>query len=183
VVFDEDETHYRILTCEHGTLQQDRSIIRLKAFVAPEEEQAISEIAVKAELLKHDRDIDIALMVMPKVDGVRIRPLKLADATLMAGTECVSYGYVNGKFIRNNVSTLTYNGKELIPNGFYMHTTNNGKNRLVASGDVISGMSGGALVYQSQIFGIQSSGVEKKRTISYCPSDVVWEFIGRSNGK
>lgn len=172
VVFREDDTHYHIVTCEHGTLQQSKSVIRLKAYLFPIEDQEVVEVAVKAQLIKDDRDIDVALVTIPKVDNVTVKPMKLADAIVVGEPKGISYGYAQGKFIPNPVQVST---KEKFQ-------TYGGKAILLCDGEVINGMSGGPLVISEQVFGIQSSGAKAKRSISYCPSDIVWEFIGRSNG-
>jgi hypothetical protein len=126
-----------------------------------------------AQLIRDDRDIDVALVTIPKVENVTIEPIKLADAVVLGEPECISYGYAQGKFIPNPVKVST---KERFQ-------TNGGKSILACNGEVIHGMSGGPLVISNEVFGIQSSGAKEKRSILYCPSDVVWEFIGRSNGK
>lgn len=183
VVFKEDENFYHVLTCAHATSHLDKTSIRLKCLVAPEYNTVISNISLSSDLIRQDKDIDIGLVKIPKIEGIRIKALELANATLVSGTECLSFGYAGDEYKRNIVSTLSQNGKEVESSSvFYTHTTDSGKPRLVISGDVIQGMSGGALVYQNHIFGIQSSGDEKRRRLSFCPSDVICQFLGEEYG-
>jgi hypothetical protein len=182
VVFKEDADNYYILTCEHGTQGHNKQIIRLKSVVAPEVEQVIKGISIESKLIKDDRDLDIALVRMAKVLGIKIKPLKLANASLMQGTECLSYGYSNGEFIRNKVSVLTYDGKRKVGSQYIVYHTLLGNKILAAEGDIIHGMSGGPLVYNNEVFGIQSSANTKTNEISYCPSDVIIKFLGEYSG-
>jgi hypothetical protein len=182
VVFEEDKDFYHVLTCAHGTQDLHKSKIRLKCVVAPEYNTIITNIQLSSDLVKSNSDIDVGLIKLPKIEGIRIKPLKLANANLDVGVECVSYGYVLDEYIKNNVSTLTFNGKERVGSAEHGHSTVGGKPLLVCSGKVISGMSGGSLVYTNRIFGIQSSGDKTKNRITYCPSDVICEYLGEEYG-
>jgi hypothetical protein len=182
VVFKEDKDFYHVLTCAHGTQDLDQSNIRLKCVVAPDYNTIITNIQLSSDLVRSDSDIDIGLVKLPKIGGIRIKPLKLADASLDVGTECVSYGYVMDKYIKNNVSTLTINGREMVGSSEHRHSTLGGKPLLVCSGEVLSGMSGGSLVYQNKIFGIQSAGDKSRNRVTYCPSDVICKFLGEEYG-
>jgi len=183
VVFKQDDNFYHVLTCAHATMNLDKSKIRLKCLVAPEYNTVISNISLSSDLIRQDSDIDIGLVLIPKIEGIRIRPLELANATLVSGTECLSFGYVGDEYKRNIVSTLSQDGKEVESSSvFYTHKTDNGKSILMVSGPVIQGMSGGALVYQNHIFGIQSSGDSKRNRLSFCPSDVICSFLGEEYG-
>ncbi len=183
VVFEEDETFYHVLTCAHGTQDLDKAKIKLKCLVFPEYTTVITNISLSSDLIKQDSDIDIGVIKLPKVEGIRIKPMKLANASLMIGTECISYGYVRGEYIKNQVSILTLSGKEMVDGlEHFHHTQGKQKPLLIASGEVISGLSGGPLVHQNQIFGIQSSGDKKKKRITYCPSDVICQYLGEEYG-
>jgi hypothetical protein len=183
VVFKQDDNFYHVLTCAHATMNLDKSKIRLKCLVAPEYNTVISNISLSSDLIRQDSDIDIGLVLIPKIEGIRIRPLELANATLVSGTECLSFGYVGDEYKRNIVSTLSQDGKEVESSTvFYTHHTDNGKPRLMVSGAVIQGMSGGALVYQNHVFGIQSSGDSKRNRLCFCPSDVICSFLGEEYG-
>ncbi len=169
VVFSEDETRYYVLTCAHGVQDLKSADIVITTNTYPDPPTSIKYIGVVTTLIKFDADMDISVMSMPKVPEVTIRPLKLAEGSLPYGTECNSYGYINGAFVKNPV---TY-GKIM------EFTSLKGSPILECMGEAKSGMSGGPLVFQGKIWGIQSSG--NKKHILYCPSGEILGFVDRIN--
>lgn len=161
VVFNETDSNYGIITCAHGTQDIPETSLRLQTTAFTLRFGAVQSIAIKTTLIKQDSDIDLAYMYIPKL--VKINPVELATDSLI-GTKCLSYGYVNSEEIRNPVVVHSYN----------TYRTVKGSSILSCEGKLVNGLSGGPLVFNNRIYGIQSGG---SKHILYCPSSQIVEFV------
>lgn len=161
VVFNETDSRYEIVTCAHGTQDIPEVSRRIQTSAFNVQFGAVHSVAIKTTLIKQDPDIDLAYMYIPKV--VKINPVELATDSLI-GTKCLSYGYVNSEEIRNPVVVHSYN----------TYRTVKGSSILSCEGKLVNGLSGGPLVFNNRIYGIQSGG---SKHVLYCPSDQIVEFV------
>jgi hypothetical protein len=108
---------------------------------------------------------DILLLSGTNNLGLKIKRLKIGRSTLVNGTKTVSYGYSqSNRFINNDSSILNYD-----------YSTELGSPIMSIQAPVVYGMSGGGLLYNGELYGVQSSG--KDGVVSYCPADQLVEFV------
>lgn len=161
VVIDQDKQNYTVLTCAHGVFDLRPEDIKLQINVMSKNDW-IRFVSFKGTLIKYDKDMDVAIMTMPKVNWVEVDCFELSKSRLIVGTRAIATGYVTSeKVVRNPMSVTSYE----------LHKTLGGKEILTCVGPATNGLSGGPLVYDNMVYGTQSSG-SKTETL-FCPSDLI----------
>lgn len=123
----------------------------------------------KLQVTKFDPERDIMILDFPEQPEEKIRYLELAPFTVLSERGYISYGYaLSEDMIKNEMTNPNY--KEI-------KTNINEYQCLKLNGKVIHGMSGGAVLYNDKLIGIQSSGSDKEKAVLYCPSDQILEFL------
>lgn len=123
----------------------------------------------KLQVTKFDPERDIMVLDFPEQPEENIRFLELAAFAVLTERGYISYGYaLSEDMIKNEMTNPNY--KEI-------KTNINEYQCLKLNGKVINGMSGGAVLYNDKLIGIQSSGSDKEKAVLYCPSDQILEFL------
>lgn len=161
-IYEETETSYYVVTCAHFIDYDhaeacDYSVTLYSDQLSP---------TLKAELIKFSEEKDIAVLKIAKYPSVRVKPLKIADSKLPTGTECIGYGY-----------TPDYQRRSLSIDSYTLYNAGENNPLLNCRGSVISGMSGGALIYQNQIFGLLSTSCKEPAGGLYVPSSEIISFL------
>jgi hypothetical protein len=120
---------------------------------------------MRSQISKSDIDRDIAVISFRKVPEINIIPLKVSTHELPLGTNCNGFGYVSDTNLITNPLTV---------NTYDKFKSNKGAQILECIGRPISGMSGGPLIYENEIYGIQSAG---NTTVLYCPTKEIHAFL------
>lgn len=154
VVIKETEETYQILTCAHGVDDLPKNNVHLQVdFMVS---GSYNYISTPATLLKKDIDRDLALIECNKVEGIAIAPVGIGDQSTTT-RPCYVYGFAGrGKLISKQYSFKSVDA----------YTGTNGEKLLTLNGKAISGFSGGAVISDSKIIGIQSSGTDTVVTCS-----------------
>lgn len=166
VVINQDDTFYYCLSVNHGLDGLTSQEIRLAANLIPESSKNVVAIVINASQIKSDEPRDLSLIKFNKTDDVIINPLIIGQDKLNEGQECISYGFSGNTFqlLTNKVIVKSYNE----------HSYKN-ISLLTCRGPRIFGMSGGPLVHNSKIYGIQSSAGPNE--ILYTPSIHINGFL------
>lgn len=143
----------KIITCWHGI----DGISNPRIVVSTLQKSATAKIVV------FDSDKDILLLETKEFDD--IDPIELGKGSLLPDTICEAHGFVLSEKKLNRARVIGYNEFRTIK----------GAQILNVSAPVVSGMSGGGLLYNGKLYGVQSSGKDNK--VSYCPSYQIIEFI------
>lgn len=147
VVINQDEEFYYVLTVNHGVDDIAKPDLILQTTIIPLNNDKYISSAIKTTIIKRDEPKDIALMKFYRMPHISIRPVTLAQKELGSGTNVVSYGFVSEPILKTNrVIFRTYNKHSY-----------KGIPYMTCEGVGIHGMSGGPLVYENQVYGIQSS--------------------------
>lgn len=164
VVIDKDEYKYTVLTCAHGVADLRPENIKIQINTMSKNDW-VKFVSFKGTLIKYHKDMDIAIITMPKVPWVEVDILPLASSRLIAGLEAKSCGYITSeKIVRNTMKVVSYE----------LHRTVGGTEILTCNGVPTHGLSGGPLIYENIVYGIQSSG-SKNETL-FCPSDLIMKW-------
>ena len=146
VVISETEDDYHILTCAHGIDDLHRRNIHLQVdFV---DAGQYNYVSVPATLIKKDIDRDLALIKCPKLKMVTIKPVPLGKDPPKNSRSTVC-GFAG----RKKMAIRSYTVRSI---GEYQGT--NGEDLLLLNGRAVSGFSGGAVISNGKIVGVQSSG-------------------------
>jgi hypothetical protein len=161
-VYSETDTHYYVISCAH--------------FIDIENEESCNYTVtlyndqlsptVEAEMISYSEYHDLSVLRIKKFPQIKVRPLKIADSKLPQGTECIGYGY-----------TPDYQKRPLAVSSYTEYNAGDNNPLLHCRGSVISGMSGGPLIYQNQIFGVLSTSQGDTEGALYVPSSVINEFL------
>lgn len=164
VVYYADEKDYYVLTCWHGINGLEDKHINLHSSVLGSSQ--IAFIAFKSKVVSLNEDKDLCVLSFPKVEMVDIQPLYVARDDLQIGQEAYGYGYSSlPSLIKNPLKVKSY----------AEYSSQLGSPLLECMGEPISGMSGGPIVYNNLIYGIQSAGNNR---VLYCPSSEILKFLG-----
>lgn len=164
-LIDSGEDEIRVLTCWHGTMGfQKPSFIEAHLFSSIVENTQLSA-NVRLAIKKSDSDKDIMLLFGPNPLKLNLKRVKISKYSLFTNTKTKSYGYgQSAKLIENDSIVLPF---EFVTQG--------GSKILSVRAPVVYGMSGGGLLYNGELSGVQSSGKDNK--VSYCPADQLLEFV------
>lgn len=165
VVIDSPEDVVTVLTCWHGTMGfQNAKTITVQLFQPAVDNTQLSAI-LQLKVIKSSPDKDILLLSGPNTLKLKIKKLKIATDQLLPNIETKSYGYAESvKLIENDSRVLDYDS-----------TSVGGSPILYVNALAISGMSGGGLVHNNLLYGIQSVGDNNK--VGYCPADQILIFL------
>ena len=164
-IIESEESKIQVLTCWHGTIGFTNPKVMITQVFTDRVENTQLSANIALDVQKADADKDILLLSGPNNLGLKIKRMKIGRSTLLKGAKTVSYGYSqSNKLIKNNSSVLNYN-----------YSTELGSPIMSVQAPVIYGMSGGGLVYDGELYGVQSSG--KNGVVSYCPADQLVEFV------
>ncbi len=161
-VYSETDTHYYIISCAHfidvdNTESCTYSVTLYNDQLSP---------TVEAEMISYSEYQDLSVLRIKKYGQFRVRPLKIGDSKLPQGTECIGYGY-----------TPDYQRRPLAVSSYTEYNAGEGNPLLHCRGTVISGMSGGPLIYQNQIFGVLSTSQGGTEGALYVPTSVINDFL------
>ena len=164
-VIESDESKIKVLTCWHGTMGfKSVKQMSVQLFCDPVENTQLSA-TVSLGVVKSDADKDILLLSGPNPLKLNIRRLSIRRDNLPRITETASYGFAqSNKLIKNRSFVLGYDS-----------STQGGFDIMTVNAPVIYGMSGGGVVYNNELCGVQSSG--KDGRVSYCPAEQLVEFV------
>jgi hypothetical protein len=164
-IIESPEDEIWALTCWHGTMGfQNVPTMTVEVFQPTVDNTQLSA-KVTMKVVKSDPDRDILLLKSKNPLKLKIKRLKIGQSTLLDNTKTLSYGYAMTDILIQNSTSI----KD------YRSTTQQGNIILSVNGQVVSGMSGGGLLYGDELYGIQSAG--KDRVVSYCPADQLLEFV------
>lgn len=156
----------RVITCWHVLLGSEK-IEEVNCSIYSIDKHLSAKY--KLHVTKFDAERDIMILDFPEQPKESIRVLELAPFSVLAERGYISYGYaISEDMIKNEMTNPNY--KEVI-------TKENGFQCLKLKGKVIHGLSGGALLYNDRLVGIQSSGAAATQSVLYCPSDQILEFL------
>lgn len=164
-VIESEESKIKVLTCWHGTMGfKNVKQMSVQLFCDPVENTQLSA-TVSLGIVRSDADKDILLLSGPNPLKLKIKRLSIRRDNLPRITETASYGFAqSNKLIRNRSFVLSYDS-----------STQGGFDIMTVNAPVIYGMSGGGVVYNNELCGVQSSG--KDGRVSYCPAEQLVEFI------
>lgn len=148
----------RILTCAH--ILQFIENKKLEVQFVSKDKSILMTIPCEVEKYDHDLDLMVLRVTVPKEIEVPILELGEPEYNIMAQ----SCGYVS-RFIQNNTfvkDSTTYTAK-------------NGTPLIYTKGPCLNGMSGGPLVQNGKIIGVQSTKAPSGGL--YVPSSVVRDFL------
>lgn len=165
VVIDSPEDTITVLTCWHGTMGfSSPKTITVQLFQPTVDNTQLSAI-LQLRVIKFNPDKDILLLSSPNTLKLKIKKLKIATNQLLPNVETKSYGYADSiKLIENNSRIIDYNSMSV-----------GGSSILYVNALVVSGMSGGGLLRNEMLYGIQSVGGNNK--VGYCPADQILIFL------
>lgn len=136
-----------ILTCAHGFEDQKPNP---KVIIS----SGIYSVKLNAKIVKINIDVDLCLLSVQIPKDVSVKPLKIATRDLKVGDIAISHGVITDPIMSNmTVSNLT--GKNNV--GYY---GSNGEPLTHCYGSVQSGMSGGPLEKDTEVFGILSTSTK-----------------------
>lgn len=166
VVINQDDQYYYCLSVNHGLDGLSPQETKIAVSVIPESKSSILAISINGTQLKNDEPRDLALIRFSKIENVIIRPLIVGQENLDVGKECISYGFSGNSYelLENRVTIRSYNE----------HSYKN-INLLTCNGPRVFGMSGGPIVFDSKVYGIQSSA--GPNDVLYTPSVHINEFL------
>lgn len=147
VVINQDDEFYYVLTVNHCVDDIAKPDLILQTTVIPINNDKYLGSAIKTTIIKRDEPKDIALMKFYKLPHISIKPMTLGQEELVAGTNVVSYGFINSPILKTNKVIFRTYKKHSYKDIPYM----------TCEGVGLHGMSGGPLVYKNQVYGIQSS--------------------------
>ncbi len=164
-VIESPDDKIKVITCWHGTMGfSNPKTMLVEIFQSPEGNTRLSA-TIELSVIKSDPDRDVLLLSGPNDLNLQIKRLKLANFSLLKDVKTESYGY-------GGTSTLIINDSIVVD----YDTTTQGNNRtLEVSAPVVFGMSGGGLLYNEELYGVQSSG--KNNRVRYCPSYQLINFV------
>ena len=145
VIHKQDEENYYILTCAHALFKKNNPTTYAN-LMATNEESSVAYVALKCKLLKRNDKKDLALYSCKRPYFTRLTPIILGSATLLKNSPCEVRGYSNS----NKLKTI-----QLTVNEY--NATIDSEPTLIANGIISDGMSGGPLVKNDEVYGIQSS--------------------------
>lgn len=156
----------KVITCWHGTMGFQSPKTITAEFFQPAVGNTQLSAKVELSVIKSDPDKDILLLSGPNTLKLKIKKLKLATDQLSPNISTKSYGYteLSTRLITNDSSVRDYNS-----------TTERGFPILFVNAQAVSGMSGGGLIHDDVLYGVQSAGSNGK--VAYCPADQVTIFI------
>lgn len=99
-----------------------------------------------------------------------VKPIIISNKIHEENTNGVGYGYPSNKFVLKENKVNKFNYKEYV-------TSPNGYPILAVNGEVLDGMSGGCLLVDDFLSGVQSAGYKEKAEIHYTPGNQILEFI------
>lgn len=164
-VIESPEEEIKVVTCWHGTMGFSRPEIMEVELFQPKVDSSQLSAAVMLSIIKSDSDRDVIILSGENKLSLKIKRLKLSKFGLTKGVKAKSYGYATTKkLIVNDVTIIDY---EMLTQG---------NNRILgATSPVIFGMSGGGLLYNEELYGVQSSG--NNDIVHYCPSYQLINFV------
>ena len=164
-VIEYNDDQIKVITCWHGTMGFNTiKVVDAQLFAPPVNNTQLSA-NVSLSIVKTDNDKDIMLVSGPNPLHLKIKRIKIGKSTLLPNSETTSYGYGQStRLIVNKSSAMDYD-----------YTTQKGFKVLSVRAPVVYGMSGGGLLHNGELFGVQSSGKDNK--VSYCPADQLLEFV------
>lgn len=164
-VIESEDSQIKVLTCWHGTMGFHNIKSVDAQLFAPTIDNTRLSANVSLSVVKSDDDKDIMLISGPNPMNIKINRVKIGTSTIFANTKTVSYGYGEStKLIVNDSSVLNYD-----------YSTRKDAKILSVRAPVVYGMSGGGLLYEGELYGVQSSG--KDNRVSYCPANQLLEFV------
>lgn len=156
----------RVITCWHALLGPEK-VEEVNCSIYSIDKHLSARY--KLQVTKFDSERDIMILDFPEKPKENIRFLELAQFAVLAERGYISYGYaLSEDMIKNEMTNPNY--KEVI-------TKENGFPCLKLKGKVINGLSGGAVLYNDKLVGVQSSGAAATQSVLYCPSDQILEFL------
>lgn len=166
VVIDSPEDKIQIITCWHGTMGFQHAKTITAQIFCPTVDNTQLSVVLNLTVVKSEEDKDVLLLSGPNTLNLKIKRLKIADDRLSPNIKTKSYGYteLSTNLITNDSSPLDYDS-----------TSVGGSPILHVRALAISGMSGGGLMYNDILYGIQSVGDGNR--VGYCPSDQILLFL------
>jgi hypothetical protein len=166
-IIDSEESKINVLTCWHATMGfTNPKIMNVRAFAEPVGNTRLSA-NITLDVQKADADKDIIFLSGPNTLNLKFKRMKIGKAQLVNNAQTLSCGYSQtDRLITNNSSVVIIKDPFKTPKGATI---------LHVHSQVIYGMSGGGLVYNEELYGVQSSG--KDGIVSYCPADQLLEFV------
>lgn len=145
VIYKEDNENYYILTCAHPLFDRSNPVTYVN-LVSTNEESSVAYVALKCKLLKRSDTKDLVLYSCKRPYFTKLTPIKLGSGLLLKNVKCEVIGYTNN-FKRKAIPVTVNEYNAIIDN----------EKTLIINGNIIHGMSGGPLVKNDEIYGIQSS--------------------------
>lgn len=161
VVIEKDDTQISVLTCWHALMGIEKPKLISGKIIKAGQVLETSFTIVK-EKPEHD-----LMLLNAKIDNLNVTPLKIASKSTQKEIG-VSFGYAATSIvpIANEVSNIKYNAVINQKEKFYY---------LSANGQLVFGMSGGAVVVDNLVYGIQSAG--KENEVLFIPESLIVKFL------
>lgn len=165
VVINQDNEFFYAISCNHALEDLPANKIDIQATVIPSDNNyPIKFMAIQGFVIKQNKQKDLAYFKFYK-STLLIKPVIIATEEAKIGTKMISYGYSGGRpLIKNPVELKSYNQ--------YMYED---MPVMSCSGKKISGMSGGPVIFENRIYGIQSTANESM--VLYIPSVEINKFL------
>jgi hypothetical protein len=160
-----DKEYFYVLSVNHATEDIVGKSLDTQVTIFPVRPTRLSNAALKATFIKGDQSRDLALYKFYRLPYVDIKLLEIDDNRLPKGSSVASYGFPGGPRLKLNKLTI---------NSYGLHMYGNVP-LLTCDGQAISGMSGGPLIKDDKIYGIQSSGSQKD--VLFIPPSEIKKFL------
>ena len=169
VVIAETESNYMVLTCAHGVegiSPENRSIqVDFVNF------QSYKYTSVPSKVMKVDFTKDLMLVACPKYPAVHVKPVPVSDEELSEDDQVEIYGFVMRSKVKKSVHKLLE----------YEITDLDGTRLLGLNGPATNGFSGGPVVKDNKVHGIQSAGGKTRVTCASLTQ--IWDFLDEEHGR
>lgn len=165
LVIKETEDYYFVVTCQHAMGEKVKGVPFGVEFMSMDGEVRTRCIA---EIIKENQGRDLMLLRVKNLEEVEVAPAKLSKDVQYGGMAKV-YGF-NVNYVINN----TYVRPESSQNA----TTVDGSKMIRCKGPCLQGVSGGPLVKDGAVIGIQSCTDGQEPGCMYIHVEAVRDFLG-----
>lgn len=152
-----------IITCAHSTIDAP-NVTEVKVYLFYMQKSATAKFKIHKKSLEHD-------LILLRSDIIyKVTPIVISERVYEESTEGIGYGYPGNTFAlkENKVNKFNYKSCTTFPNNYPI---------LLVNGEVLDGMSGGGLLVDNGLVGVQSSGDKNKNEVHYTPGDQIRKFI------
>jgi hypothetical protein len=152
-----------IITCAHSTIDSP-NVTDVQVYLFYNQKSAKVKFKIQKKSLEHD------LILLRSNIIYKVSPIDISDKTYDENTNGVGYGYPSNTFVLKENKVTKFNYKEY-------HTFPNHYPILLVNGEVFDAMSGGGLLVDNVLVGVQSAGNKNKNEVHYTPGDQIIKFI------